>query len=91
MQGLNFEEHLQTCRQYGKLANYNQDESPYGVNIPWVGSLEEPATSSYSAEYLPDALKWMDFAHCVQSPAYTAETVTLRKCLKGGNHNGVAV
>ena len=38
--------------------------NPHRVNIPWAGSLEEPATSSQSSEYLPDALKWMDPAHC---------------------------
>lgn len=53
------------------------------MNVPWVGNLEEPATSSCSSEYLPDALKWMESAHCVQSPAYTAETVTLVTLKKG--------
>lgn len=45
-------------------------------NVPWVGSVEEPTTSSHSLEYLPGALKWMDSACCVQSPACTTETVT---------------
>lgn len=46
----------------------------YRVNIPWAGSLEELVTSSYSLEYLPAALKWMDSAHYVQSPAYIAKS-----------------
>ena len=49
---------------------------PYSrVNIPWVGSAEEPVTSSHSLEYSPLAWKWMDLACCVQSPACTAEIV----------------
>lgn len=54
------------------------------MNIPWVGSLEELVTSSYSLEYLPDALKWIDSAHYVQSPAYIAKTVTLVKHFNRG-------
>lgn len=48
-------------------------------NVPREGSLKEPATSSCSSEYFPNALKLMDCAHYVQSPAYTAKTVTLRE------------
>lgn len=48
----------------------------YRVNIPSMGSVGEMATSSYSLEYWPDALRWKDPAHCDQAPAYRAKTVT---------------
>lgn len=43
------------------------------VELPWVGSLEELAASSYSSKYLPNALKWMHLACCVQFPACRAK------------------